>query len=147
MKIRLEIIDDQGMKTTIDFEGRLCRERIISTIDALVLGSGSSSTDSSPYVLDDKRGDLTIKERLESFLRFDYPRTWFTSLEAKENYERMYGERINLSTVSTYLARMYRNGTLERRGSRRQREYLVADSTSEQDIGLSSDIDIRLQDI
>ena len=35
MKIRLEIFDDQGMKTVMEFEGKLCKERMIGFIEAL----------------------------------------------------------------------------------------------------------------
>ncbi|MCZ7373015.1 MAG: hypothetical protein O8C60_05070 [Candidatus Methanoperedens sp.] len=65
---------------------------------------------------------LTLKERLEMFLRFEYPRIWFTSLDVKRQYEVVYG-KINLSTVSTYLARMHRDDILDRRGNHNQREY------------------------
>lgn len=66
---------------------------------------------------------LTIKERLELFLKAEYGNRWFRSLEVKQHYEQAYGTYINLSTVSTYCARMYRDGILERRGNRIQREY------------------------
>ncbi|WP_052402728.1 BlaI/MecI/CopY family transcriptional regulator [Methanococcoides methylutens] len=65
---------------------------------------------------------LTINERLELFLKYEHPRDWSTSQQIQENYERVYGE-IKLSTVSTYLSRMYRKNLLERRGNRTQREY------------------------
>ncbi|WP_445476300.1 hypothetical protein ACT9XH_06260 [Methanococcoides methylutens] len=66
---------------------------------------------------------LTINERLELFLKYEHPREWSTSQQVQQNYERIYGE-IKLSTVSTYLSRMYRKNLLERRGNRTQREYL-----------------------
>lgn len=65
---------------------------------------------------------LTINERLELFLKYEYPRVWFSSQDIQEHYEKIYG-KIKLSTVSTYLSRMYRKNLLERRGNRTQREY------------------------
>jgi hypothetical protein len=62
-------------------------------------------------------------------LRFEYPRVWFSSLDVKRQYESVYG-KINLSTVSTYLARMYRDNILERRGNRTQREYRFKDENN-----------------
>jgi hypothetical protein len=56
------------------------------------------------------------------FLRFEYPRAWFSSLDVKRQYENVYG-KIGLSTVSTYLARMSHENILIRRGNRNQREY------------------------
>jgi len=79
-----------------------------------------------PHVpLRDKINDttLTISERLELFLKYEYPHVWFTSQEIQGHYERVYGF-IKLSTVSTYLSRMYRKDLLQRRGNRTQREYM-----------------------
>ena len=75
--------------------------------------------------LRDKINDttLTISERLELFLKYEYPHVWFTSQEIQGHYERVYGF-IKLSTVSTYLSRMYRKELLQRRGNRTQREYM-----------------------
>jgi hypothetical protein len=70
---------------------------------------------------------LTINERLELFLKYEYPRIWFSSQDIQKQYERIYGE-IKQSTVSTYLSRMFRKNILARRGNRTQREYkYVAD--------------------
>jgi hypothetical protein len=71
-----------------------------------------------------KNESLTIKERLELFLTFEYKDQWFTSLEVKRDYDRVYSS-INLSTVSTYLSRMYREGKLERMGNRNRRQYFL----------------------
>ncbi|WP_406659779.1 hypothetical protein V7O66_07960 [Methanolobus sp. ZRKC3] len=65
---------------------------------------------------------LTINERLELFLKYEYPRVWFSSHDVQQHYERIYGA-IKQSTVSTYLSRMFRKSILERRGNRTQREY------------------------
>ncbi|WP_292468947.1 hypothetical protein [Methanolobus sp.] len=65
---------------------------------------------------------LTISERLELFLKYEYPRVWFSSQDVQRHYERVYGD-IKQSTVSTYLSRMYRKNLLDRRGNRTQREY------------------------
>ncbi len=75
---------------------------------------------------------LTISERLELFLKYEYPRVWFTSQDIQQHYERIYGN-IKLSTVSTYLSRMYRKQLLERRGNRNQRQYrYIADEEETQ---------------
>ncbi len=72
---------------------------------------------------------LTISERLELFLKYEYPRVWFSSQDVQQHYERVYGD-IKQSTVSTYLSRMYRKNLLERRGNRTQREYrYIGDET------------------
>lgn len=82
---------------------------------------------------------LTINERLELFLRYEYPRVWFSSQDIQQQYERIYGP-IKQSTVSTYLSRMFQKKLLDRRGNRTQREYrYVADEVepSYPDTGVS----------
>ncbi|MDD2666141.1 MAG: hypothetical protein PHD13_07065 [Methanocellales archaeon] len=124
-KINLEIVDGD-MKTTVTFEGDLGKKRVLQLIEALDFQPTSTETSSRtpPDSLDLKIADekLTVKERLRFFLRYEYPKIWFTSIEVREHYGRVFG-KIPLSTVSTYLARMYREGILERRGNRVQREY------------------------
>ncbi len=71
-----------------------------------------------------KNESLTIKERLELFLNYEYENQWFTSIEVKNDYDRVYGD-IHISTVSTYLSRLYREGKLERLGNRNQRKYRI----------------------
>ena len=70
-------------------------------------------------------GNYTIKERLRLFLKFEFKSLWFTTVQVKEKYEAQYGEEIKISTVSTYLTRLYNEGFLERRGNRVEREYHV----------------------
>ncbi len=79
-----------------------------------------------------KNESLTIKQRLELFLNFEYTGQWFTSLEVKRNYDRVYGN-INLSTVSTYLSRMFRENKLERMGNRNQRKYHIREEPETQE--------------
>jgi DNA-binding transcriptional regulator PaaX len=61
-------------------------------------------------------------DRLERFIRFEFPNNWFTSQELRERYETV-ADDIKLSTVSTYLSRMNRDGLLERKGNRNNRQY------------------------
>ena len=79
-----------------------------------------------------KNESLTIKQRLELFLNFEYKAQWFTSLEVKRDYDRVYGN-INLSTVSTYLSRMFRENKLERMGNRNQRKYHIREEPEPQE--------------
>ncbi|MDI6811037.1 MAG: antitoxin VapB family protein [archaeon] len=72
--------------------------------------------------------DLTIKERLTSFLKYDEraPKDWFTSSQVKQIYEEVYKDNVKLSTISTYLAGMYSEGILMRKGSIAMRQYRLA---------------------
>lgn len=82
---------------------------------------------------------LTINERLELFLKYEYPRVWFSSQDVQQHYERIYGP-IKQSTVSTYLSRMYQKELLERRGNRTQREYrYIGDAQVRQQVQMKSE--------
>lgn len=66
---------------------------------------------------------LTCMEKVFLLLKHNHDTGWVKSQNLKEEYEIMYGDRIKLSAVSTYLSRLHEKGTLERKGSRAQREY------------------------
>jgi hypothetical protein len=61
-------------------------------------------------------------DRLEHFIKYEFTNTWFASQELRERYETV-ADDIKLSTVSTYLSRMNRDGLLEKRGNRNNRQY------------------------
>ncbi len=126
-EVFIHLVKDDGTRADARFEGEFlaisATKFIISTAKNKVEQEASFSTS-----IDDSQ-PLTLKERLEMFLRFEYPRVWFSSLDVKKQYESVYG-RINLSTVSTYLARMYRDNILLRRGNRNQREYRIRDESA-----------------
>ncbi len=121
MKVKIEIEDD-GMKSTHVFEGAIARERIIDFLAAAgVFSERADDTvqkTTSPKLEDNR----TLRDRLEIFVREEFPESWFSSNELRDRYEAV-SDDIKLSTVSTYLSRMYYDGVLERRGNRNQRQY------------------------
>jgi len=64
------------------------------------------------------------------FIKYDFDAEWFTSKDVKKAYEEKF-DPIPLSTVSTYLARMYQEGILERRGNRNERRYRLSPQVAE----------------
>jgi len=76
------------------------------------------------------QSDLTLRQRLEMFIKYDFDAEWFTSKDVKRAYEEKF-DTIPLSTVSTYLARMYQEGILERRGNRNERRYRLSPQVAE----------------
>jgi hypothetical protein len=118
----VRIARDDGTKADAEFEGEF---PIISATKFIISVAGKNPQAPSRTTATSSingSGTLSIKERLEMFLRFEYPRAWFSSLDVKRQYENVYG-KIGLSTVSTYLARMCHENLLIRRGNRNQREY------------------------
>lgn len=129
-EVQVYLQKDDGTKAFAEFEGEFwnmsATKFILSaTKTRPVAPEPSVSSETSEFSSE----SLTLKERLEMFLRFEYPRVWFTSLDVKRQYESVYG-KISLSTVSTYLARMYRDNILERKGNHNQREYKFKDESN-----------------
>jgi DNA-binding PadR family transcriptional regulator len=128
MRIRIEI-EDEGLKSVYEFTSQGAerrgdlREKIIDYLTASGVFSDSDVKDSSVKGFD--QGG-TLMERLESFIRYEFPDTWFTSQELRERYETVIDD-IKLSTVSTYLSRMNRDHLLERRGNRNNRQYRLVE--------------------
>lgn len=125
-EVQVHLVKDDGTKADAEFEGEFTVESAIKFILAF---SRTRIEVPSQVPAGNSAGEttsLTLKERLEMFLRFEYPGVWFTSLNVKKHYESVYG-KIGLSTVSTYLARMSRDNILIRRGNRNQREYRFND--------------------
>jgi len=121
-QVQVRIARDDGTKADAEFEGEF---PLMSAIKFIISVAGKNAQVlPQPTITNSINGSgtLSIKERLEMFLRFEYPGAWFSSLDVKKQYENVYG-KIGLTTVSTYLARMCHENILIRRGNRNQREY------------------------
>lgn len=120
MKVKIEI-EDKGMRSTHVFEGAIVRDRVIDFLAAAgVFSEVSDQITGEP--LPKSENSRTLRDRLEIFIREEFPDSWFSSNELRDRYETV-SDDIKLSTVSTYLSRMYYDGVLERRGNRTQRQY------------------------
>lgn len=135
-EVEVHIIKEDGTKAFAEFSGEFWNMSATKFILSAAKSKPEPSISSSTEGLQGE--SLTLKERLEMFLRFEYPRVWFTSLDVKRHYETVYG-KINLSTVSTYLARMHRDNLLERKGNHNQREYMFIEEDKKlTDMGYAS---------
>lgn len=128
-EVLVYIVKDDGTKADAEFEGESPAISAMKFILSISKTRVETPSQTSITNIINKSETLTLKERLEMFLRFEYPRVWFTSLDVKKQYELVYG-KIGLSTVSTYLARMSREDILVRRGNRNQREYRFKDESN-----------------
>ncbi len=128
-EVQISLVKDDGTKAFAEFSGEFWAMSATKFILSATKNRQSPEPSISSDIDELQNESLTLKERLEMFLRFEYPRVWFTSLDVKKQYESVYG-KINLSTVSTYLARMCREDILERRGNHNQREYRLKDEDS-----------------
>lgn len=132
MRIRIEI-EDEGLKSSHEFEsqnkgGEALREKIIGFLSASGIFEDKEEQTASA-ASDRNYGSVgTLMDRLESFIKFEFSNTWFTTQELRERYETV-ADDIKLSTVSTYLSRMNRDGLLDKRGNRNNRQYRLIEMT------------------
>lgn len=126
MRIRIEI-EDKGLKSSHEFEsqnmdGEALRDKIIGFLSASGVFEGADERAKATTSAHDYSSGGTLMDRLGDFIRFEFSSTWFTTQELRERYETV-ADDIKLSTVSTYLSRMNRDGLLDRRGNRNNRQY------------------------
>ncbi len=121
-KIKLEMVDDDGDKLVLIFEGMLSREKLMQMADLLELygGLASREQEEEQYYENSKLGKLA--RTLTKYFPFGY----FTSRDVVEAYMTEYREPITLSTASTYLARLAERGYLEKYRSGNQIKYRLA---------------------
>ena len=121
-RVKFEIMDDNGDKVTLIFEGRLSREKLIQIADLMELYGGLTEQEhvEEEYLENSKLGKLT--RILAKYFPFGY----FNSRDVVEAYMTEYREPITLSTASTYLARLAERGYLEKAKSGNQVRYRLA---------------------
>jgi len=118
-RIKIRILDDEGNKITVSFEGRISRNKILQLLDLteILVGIPTSGTE--------ELQDISKIEKMHNIIERKFPVGWFKSQEIMISYEDAFDEPIGLSTVSTYLSRLTTRGFLTRRGSLAQRRYKV----------------------
>lgn len=126
-EIQIQIRNDHGNRSEGEFIGK---NWYISAVNFIQSVTGIKPVANPPVVsfeaekLPEK--NLTLKNQLQQFLRYEFHSDWFSSTDVKNRYEKVHGN-ISLGTVSTYLTRMNNDNLLERRGNRNHREYRLMD--------------------
>jgi len=111
--------DGQGGKFTVTFEGRVTRDKVLQLLDLVELMGASGAAEPEPR----GTGELTIFEKVRLAVERKLPVGWFGSEEAQGACEECFGQAVGLSTISTYLSRLFTQGVLERGGSVARRRY------------------------
>ncbi len=141
-KIKIEIQEGRKKQLYVVEEARYseARDRIIGFLnnfykpEALVPEASEGPRFKPEYLpewlMDYDVNNLSQKEKLFLLVKHDHPNEWVRSQDLVEEYEEIYGESIKLSSLSTYLARYYVEGSMERKGGRAQREYKLMEEVS-----------------
>ena len=132
MKLKEFILENEkGGKVTVSFDGSFTPESIMEILGKFQDNSSDPENQSKTpnHTPDNSKDDLdskSIREKLELIVN-QIKYGWFTSDHVKELYQNQFHEEIKPSTVSTYLARLFNENSLERRGSRAKHEYQLVE--------------------
>lgn len=107
-KIRVEVYDESGNRYTIMLEGKVSRENVLKILDIIEL-LGGVHRETSPIK---SEKSLTKFEKIQSIIENNFLSSWFSAKDVQSEYENATGEKISLSTVSTYLSRLSDRGLL-----------------------------------
>lgn len=119
-RFKIEFLDEDGSRFTISIEGNVSRDKISRILDMIDF-MGSITSESGMEEV-----GRTKFERIKKLVEDRFQDSWFSSKDVKFAYEEEYGESIPLSTVSTYLQRLHKNGFLHRSGSQNQHIYRLS---------------------
>ncbi len=111
-RVKIEFYDEGGTKHTLCIEGSLSKEKVLKVLDYVELMGRLPQTPLHSLEAATKSKFDIIRE-----LATAYTNRPFKSQDMVQKYEERYGNRISLSTVSTYLSRLVDRGVLERSGS------------------------------
>lgn len=117
-RVKIEIADGDREKITITLEGSMSRDRILHLMDILQLLDTTNAEEQAP-----NPEEMSKFEKVQLLLQRRFPAGWFTSQDVMVTYEDLYDEPINLSTVSTYLARLVDRGMISKSGGVATRRY------------------------
>jgi hypothetical protein len=122
-RVRIKIQYDNGSETIIDTKGPLDQQKLLVLMDQLrtALLAQPSPEDKQETLVEEETKvtrvtdqTTTIYKRVKDVIHRYLLDSYFTSLKVKYVYEEAYNEKIKLSTVSTYLSRLFDEGELER---------------------------------
>ncbi len=106
-RLKVEFYDGEGVRHSITIDGPVTREKVAKILDLVEVMSGTPQA--AVLGLSPRKFDRLASTVLSRLRGKD-----FTSSDAKKSFETTFGERIPLSTVSTYLSRLADRGVLER---------------------------------
>jgi hypothetical protein len=127
-KMRVELLDSDGNRYTVAFEGQVTREKAVRLLELVELlggmpGEGAGKGVPRPDFVE--RG-FSKYERVRKVVQRGFPLTWFSSKDVQNAFEQEFKEPLALSTVATYLSRLSAKGVLTRTGALNNLRYKLS---------------------
>ncbi|MEM0084969.1 MAG: hypothetical protein QW743_05990 [Candidatus Methanomethylicia archaeon] len=123
----LQYTSPSGNRVTISLEGKFDVEKIKQLAELIELMNMSDETDFKYDITSESKSRRTnLKESLVLLIEREFKNRWFSSKDVVEAYYKVYGERIPMSTVSSYLSRLLHAGVLSCKGPKSRRLYNIS---------------------
>jgi predicted transcriptional regulator len=152
-KIKIELEDDDGGKYNLSLEGNLSKDKVqkvLQLVESLNISKEDSiASDTKPIYYPSNNNNNMLKDtnKIDPSLNSIESRIWalieknfafssFTSSNVTDSYEILYGEKLQLSLISTYLSRYFEKNKLMR--SKRGKEWIYKLIRVQKDVTVNS---------
>lgn len=107
-RVKIEFEDDEGAKFAVSVDGSVSRTKLAKIMDLVELMNPSENEENN------NTSPSTSFNRVFELIESKFPLGSFCSTDILEAYEDSYNEPSSLSTISTYLNRLWNKGLLTR---------------------------------
>jgi len=152
-KIKIELEDDDGGKYNLSLEGNLSKDKVqkvLQLVESLNISKEDSiASDTKPgYNPSNNNNNMlkdtnkidpslnSIESRIWALIEKNFAFSSFTSSNVTDSYEILYGEKLQLSLISTYLSRYFEKNKLMR--SKRGKEWIYKLIRVQKDVTVNS---------
>ena len=152
-KIKIELEDDDGGKYNLSLEGNLSKDKVqkvLQLVESLNISKEDSiASETKPsYNPSNNNNNMlnhttkidpslnSIESRIWALIEKNFAFSSFTSSNVTDSYEILYGEKLQLSLISTYLSRYFEKNKLMR--SKRGKEWIYKLIRVQKDVTVNS---------
>lgn len=127
-KVKIEVESMEGSRITVAVEGPISGRKIQQLIELLdIVNSNGNGEHVTPEPgARSHMPSMTMMEQLMTLLRRQFSGSPFNSKDVMSAFQETYHVKAGLSTISTYLGRLYRDGYLDREGNRVSLKYRLS---------------------
>jgi hypothetical protein len=128
-KMRVELLDSDGNRYTIAFEGQITRDKAVRLLDLVeLLGGMPNDTNNAVPNLGAANNGFSKYDKVRMIVQRSLPLVWFSSKDVQATYEQEFKEPMSLSTAATYLSRLANRGVRAKTGASNSLKYKLAQS-------------------
>lgn len=152
-KIKIELEDADGGKYNLSLEGNLSKDKVqkvLQLVESLNISKEDPiASDTKPgYYISNNNNNMikdtnkidpslnSIESRIWALIEKNFAFSSFTSSNVTDSYEILYGEKLQLSLISTYLSRYFEKNKLMR--SKRGKEWIYKLIRVQKDVTVNS---------